>query len=112
MTVCRAYDGEQAIDFLERSGEYKGVARPDLILLDAQLPKLNGFEVLEYIKKDEQLRSITVVMFTALPESPEVRRALALGADAVIRKPVRFEEFRQQLQEVYRKHLEALPAVA
>jgi CheY-like chemotaxis protein len=112
LTVCRAYDGEQAIAFLSQTGEFERVPRPDLILLDAQLPKLDGFGVLEYIQSSAELSSVSVVMFTTLSEALIVNRALSLGARAVIRKPVRFDEFRQQLKAVYLNHLHSMPEVA
>jgi CheY-like chemotaxis protein len=112
LTVFRAYDGEQAIAFLNQSGDYKSVPRPHLVLLDAQLPRLSGLQVLEHIKSSEALRSIAVVMFTSFSDPQEVQQALKLGADTVLRKPVRFDEFREKLQIVYRQHLETFAAVA
>jgi len=112
LTVYRAYDGEQAIAFLSRSGEYQRVPRPHLVLLDSQLPKMDGFGVLEYLSTSPELSSIPVVLFTASSHPLEIRRALALGARTVIQKPVRFDQFREQLRAVYQRHMQSLSAVA
>jgi len=82
-------DGEEALDFLYRRGRYQGqadVPRPDIILLDLNLPKLSGHGVLQQIKQDEGLRRIPVVMFSASEEEADIGVSYDLGANAYISK--------------------------
>jgi CheY-like chemotaxis protein len=85
--VFRVVDGDQAIWFLENTHGQEGAPRPDLILLNLNLPKKNGFEVLTDIRQRESLRSIPVIIFTTSHNESEKKRALALGAEAFISKP-------------------------
>jgi CheY-like chemotaxis protein len=105
VTIFRAYDGEQAIAFLDRSGEYERSPRPSLVLLDIQIRKMDGFGVLEHAKSNESLRSIPVVMFTSSSNPREIERALAMGAEKVITKPIRFQQFKEQVESVCLDHL-------
>lgn len=86
-------DGAAALDFLYRRGDYVDAPRPDLILLDLNLPKKNGREVLEVIKQDEQLKSIPVVILTTSQAEEDVVRAYSLHANCYISKPVDFTQF-------------------
>jgi CheY-like chemotaxis protein len=83
-------DGDQAVDFLRRKGEYAGVFRPDLILLDLNLPRRDGWEVLEEIKADPSFNSIPVVVLTTADSPEEVCRAYRLQAASFITKPADF----------------------
>jgi CheY-like chemotaxis protein len=83
-------DGDQAVDFLRRKGEYADVSRPDLILLDLNLPRRDGWEVLEEIKADPSINSIPVVVLTTADSPEEVRRAYRLQAAGFITKPADF----------------------
>ncbi len=83
----RASDGEQALAFMEKAPPYQNVPRPDLILLDLNLPKKNGWEVLQILKNDESLRSIPVIMFTTSASRRDRETSLALGADEYVTKP-------------------------
>ena len=85
--VCRAHDGDDAIEFLERTGPHKGAPIPKLVFLNINMPRRNGFEVLEYMKAHELLRSIPVVMFTTSTDATERQKALALGAEEFLTKP-------------------------
>lgn len=85
--LCRVVDGEQALWFLKRIHGYEIAPRPDLILLNLNLPKKNGFEVLTEIQAIEPLRSIPVVIFTSASLATERKRALTLGAQDYISKP-------------------------
>jgi len=86
-------DGEDAMSFLKREGRYKDSPRPDLILLDLNLPKKDGREVLEEIKEDQDLRRIPVVVFTTSDDEKDVSRAYNLHANAYIKKPVDLDQF-------------------
>ena len=86
-------DGVAALDFLYRRGAYGAVPRPDLILLDLNLPRKNGREVLEEIKQDAQLKTIPVVILTTSQAEQDVLRAYSLHANCYISKPVDFLQF-------------------
>jgi two-component system, chemotaxis family, response regulator Rcp1 len=86
-------DGEEAVDYLQKKGKYADAATPGIILLDLHMPKLDGFEVLSIIKKDEQLRSIPVVVLTTSDREKDVEEAYKLGCNSYIVKPVAFESF-------------------
>jgi CheY-like chemotaxis protein len=84
-------DGVQALEFLRREGNYGGAQRPDLILLDLNLPRKDGREVLAEIKADDSLRSIPVVVLTTSQAEEDVLRSYELHANAYVTKPVDFE---------------------
>jgi chemotaxis family two-component system response regulator Rcp1 len=86
-------DGVAALDYLYRRGAYSDAPRPDLILLDLNLPRKNGREVLEEIKQDAHLKSIPVVILTTSQAEEDVVRAYSLHANCYIRKPVDFAQF-------------------
>ena len=86
-------DGEAAMEFLRNEGCYPGVPRPDLILLDLNLPKKNGREVLSEIKADPVLRLIPVVIMTVSQDERDIVESYRLHANCYIRKPVKFGEF-------------------
>jgi CheY-like chemotaxis protein len=86
-------DGGAALDFLYRRGTYGEAPRPDLILLDLNLPKKNGREVLAEIKQDAHLQAIPVVILTTSQAEEDVLRAYSLHANCYITKPVDFIQF-------------------
>lgn len=88
-----ARDGDDAMDYLRKRGPYKDVSRPDLILLDLNLPRKDGREVLEEIKSDPELRSIPVIILTTSKSERDIRICYDLHANCYITKPVDFEEF-------------------
>lgn len=88
-----APDGMAAMAYLRKQSPYAGVARPDLILLDINLPKKNGMEVLAEIKSDEDLRSIPVVILTTSAADQDIVRGYSLHANAYVTKPVDLEQF-------------------
>ena len=94
-------DGEEALDFLFRRGKYASAPRPNLILLDLNLPKKNGLEVLEEIKKDEKLRKIPVVVLTVSESEEDMVRACDSGASGYLQKPTHVEDFEKLLQTVW-----------
>ena len=99
-----ARDGEEALDFMFARGKFAGSrslnAPPKLILLDIQMPKLNGMEVLEYVKKDERTKSTPVVMLTSSKEDPDIKKCYMLGANSYIVKPVNFENFTHAIKNI------------
>src|SRR3990172_721529 len=86
-------DGEDAMSFLKREGRYKDSPRPDLILLDLNLPKKDGREVLEEIKGDPELRQIPVVILTTSEAEQDVLKTYDLHANCYVTKPVDLEQF-------------------
>jgi chemotaxis family two-component system response regulator Rcp1 len=93
-------DGAQAMAFLARDGEYAGMPRPDLILLDLNLPKKDGREVLEEIKKSPTLKSIPVVVLTTSSSEVDVMQSYMLHANCYITKPVGLEGFLKVVQSI------------
>lgn len=88
-------DGEQLMAYLQREGDYgNGVAqRPDLILLDLNMPRKNGREVIEELKADPKLRRIPVIVFTTSSAEEDIIRSYELGVNSFIVKPASFEGF-------------------
>jgi chemotaxis family two-component system response regulator Rcp1 len=86
-------DGEQALRFLRREGEHAESPRPDLVLLDLNLPRLSGREVLAQVKADPALRRIPVVVLTTSEAEEDIVRSYDLHANAYVRKPVDFHQF-------------------
>jgi len=86
-------DGIQALAFLRRQGAYASAPRPDLVLLDLNLPKKSGFEVLKEIKADPSLRRIPVVVLTTSSADADVARSYELAANCFITKPVDLDAF-------------------
>lgn len=86
-------DGQEALDFLFREGIYPDVPTPGLILLDINLPKMNGLEVLRKIKENDRLRVVPVIMLTTSDRDEEALRCYTYGANSFVTKPVKFDEF-------------------
>lgn len=86
-------DGQEALDFLYRQGEHVGAPRPDLVLLDLNLPKYDGRQVLERIKTDPELALIPVVVLTTSSAEEDILRSYKLHANAYVTKPVDLEQF-------------------
>jgi CheY-like chemotaxis protein len=86
-------DGTEAIAYLRREGQYADVGRPDLVLLDLNLPRRDGREVLAEIKSDPDLRQIPVVVLTTSQADEDILRSYQLHANAYVTKPVDFDRF-------------------
>jgi CheY-like chemotaxis protein len=93
-------DGVEAMAYLRREGEYADRARPDLIVLDLNLPRKNGNEVLAEIKSDPELTMIPVVVLTTSEAEEDIRRSYQLHANAYISKPVDFDRFREVVHQI------------
>jgi CheY-like chemotaxis protein len=93
-------DGEQALQFLRRTGGYADAPRPGLILLDLNLPRLDGLEVLAELKADPVLKVIPVVILTTSQAQQDVLRSYALHANAYVSKPVDFETFMEVIRQI------------
>jgi CheY-like chemotaxis protein len=97
-------DGQEALDYLYREGKYNDDEHypvPDLILLDIKLPKKNGIEVLEIIKKDDKLKNIPTIMLTTSKNEEEVVKSYHFGANSFITKPVSFKDFMAAMKELH-----------
>ena len=88
-----AMDGEQAINFLQKEQPYQHVPKPDLILLDLNLPKIDGTEVLAHIKCEDQLKRIPVVVLTTSKAQEDILKVYALHANCYITKPMNVDSF-------------------
>lgn len=95
-----ARDGVQALAFLRREGEYANVPTPDLILLDLNLPKKNGYQVLAEIKADTHLKRIPVIVLTTSEADEDILRTYELHANSYITKPVDLDKFIDVVQAI------------
>ena len=93
-------DGEQALQFLRRTGPYADAPRPGLILLDVNLPRRSGMEVLAELKQDDELLMIPVIMLTTSQAEEDIVRSYSLHANAFISKPVDFEHFIDAIRQI------------
>ena len=98
--VDRVVDGEQAMSYLRREGPYADKLRPDIILLDLKLPRLDGHEVLAKVKDDPQLRSIPVLILTTSDSESDRLRAYEHYANSYLVKPIGYDQFRQMAEEI------------
>lgn len=93
-------DGVSALAYLRKEGEHADARTPDLVLLDLNLPRMDGREVLEAMKNDEALRSIPVVVLTTSEAEEDVVRSYSLHANAYVTKPVDFERFIEVVRQI------------
>jgi len=98
--ITVAKDGVEALAFLRQQGSYAGAKTPDLILLDLNLPKKSGREVLAEIKEDEQLKKIPVVVLTTSENKEDIARAYSHHANCYVTKPVDLEQFLRAVQSI------------
>jgi len=107
VAVCR--DGEEALEFLFQRGRHSrpgSAPRPDLVLLDLNLPRKNGFEVLTQIKSHPSLREIPVLILTTSDRDEDVRRSYATGANNYLTKPVQFDDCVKLVADIQQYWLE------
>jgi DNA-binding NarL/FixJ family response regulator len=93
-------DGELAMEFLHQAHEFTGAPRPSLILLDINLPRRNGLEVLAEVKTSEHLLTIPVVMLSTSQDEVDVLRSYQLHTNAYIAKPATFDSFTEAIRQV------------
>ena len=95
-------DGEEALNFIFATGNFAGTqdisSPPKVVLMDIQMPKLNGIEVLRRMKSDERTKTIPVVMLTSSNQDPDISTSYALGANSYIVKPVDFDRFAEAMK--------------
>jgi CheY-like chemotaxis protein len=92
-------DGEEALAYLQRKGKYNVAHMPDIVLLDINMPKKNGFEVLEEMKKDPRLQSLPVIMLTTSHREEDIVRSYAMGACSYLQKLVDLDQFKQLIKQ-------------
>jgi CheY-like chemotaxis protein len=103
--VMFVMDGEQAIDYLEGQGDYADRAMyplPNLVLLDIKMPKLDGFEVLAWLRKESAFDCVPVVMFTSSDEPTDIRRAYELRANSYVKKSIAATDATESLELLQR----------
>lgn len=96
-------DGEECLDYLHRRGKYANsndAPRPKVLLLDLQMPKMDGLEVLKHIREDEDLRNLPVVILTTSKAEEDRVKGYELGANAYIVKPVGFDNFAEAIRTI------------
>jgi CheY-like chemotaxis protein len=99
-TLSVVSDGVEAMRFVRGEGEYAGMARPDLVLLDLNLPRKSGAEVLAEIKSDPRLSTIPVVVLTTSQAEEDVLRSYEMHANAYVTKPVDFDRFGEIVRQI------------
>ncbi len=93
-------NGESAMNYLHKTIDYQGVARPDLILLDLNLPKKHGLEVLQEIKTHPDLKTIPVIVLTSSKSDQDILKSYELFGSCFVTKPFDFEEFSNAMQDI------------
>ena len=96
-------DGQEALDYLYHKGQYKDLEiapRPGVILLDINLPKVNGLEVLKKLKEDPMLMKVPTVMLTVSKRDEDIIKGYGYGCNSFIQKPVEFEKFVEAVKEI------------
>lgn len=93
MDISIARNGQEALDFLFKKGNYKNSKKPDIILLDINIPIFNGHEVLRQIKEDPNLKKIPVIMLTTSSNPKDINLAYDLHSNSYVQKPLDMEEF-------------------
>ena len=102
-TIYQAHNGEEALDYLFHRGQYtdtQTAPRPNVVLLDLRLPRINGLEVLKEIKQDEDLRNIPVVILTTSEAEQDIAQAYKYHANSYLVKPVNFDKFSSLMDEL------------
>jgi len=106
-----AEDGEEALSYLRKEGEFSAFKTPELILLDINMPIKGGFDVLEELKEDDSLRHIPIIILTTSGRKEDIMKSYGLGASSYIRKPLDFLNFHEILKgfEVYWSVVSEIP---
>ncbi len=95
-----ARNGQEALDYLYKKGEYTEVKKPDLILLDINIPVFNGHEVLKKIKSDPVLKKIPVIMLTTSSNEKDIEKAYENHTNSYVRKPLNMEDFLKAILKI------------
>jgi CheY-like chemotaxis protein len=104
--VRRVADGEEALEYLRRQGRFADANRPDLILLDLNMPRMDGRETLAAIKGDEQLKAIPVVILTTSGAAPDIVASYQHRANAYVTKPFGLDDFEATVRQIDRFYRE------
>ena len=100
-TSCDAVtNGEDALDYLHRKGNYHSARRPDLVVMDLTLPRIDGVELLKMIKNDPDLRPLPVVIFTGSELPDDIKRAYLAGANGYMSKPTGLKQLEQKIKNL------------
>jgi CheY-like chemotaxis protein len=105
-TVRRVVDGQEALDYLRREGKFPDAHRPDLILLDLNMPRMDGRETLAAIKTDDALKAIPVVILTTSGATPDIRASYQRRANAYVTKPFGLDDFEDTVRQIDRFYRE------
>jgi CheY-like chemotaxis protein len=105
-TVERVADGREALDYLRREGRFADAHRPDLILLDLNMPRMDGRETLAAIKSDEKLKAIPVVILTTSGATPDIVASYQHRANAYVTKPFGLDDFEATVRQIDRFYRE------
>ena len=105
-TVSRVADGREALDYLHRVGDYRNAHRPDLILLDLNMPRMDGRETLAAIKTDDELKAIPVVILTTSGAAPDIVASYQHRANAYVTKPFGLDDFEATVRQIDRFYRE------
>ena len=100
LDINHVNNGAKAIEYLRNTGAYTNATQPDLVLLDLNLPKVSGHEVLEQIKSDETLQSIPVVILTTSANEQDINRAYRHKANSYLTKPADFQKFQSMIHDL------------
>jgi CheY-like chemotaxis protein len=105
-TVSRVADGREALDYLHREGPWSDAVRPDLILLDLNMPRMDGRETLAAIKSDDTLKAIPVVILTTSGAAPDIVSSYQHRANAYVTKPFGLDDFEATVRQIDRFYRE------
>jgi CheY-like chemotaxis protein len=95
-------NGEEALKFLFKQGEYSNAPTPSLMLLDLKMPRVDGFEVLKTVKQDAKLKMLPIIVLTTSNREQDIQRAYELGCNSYIMKPVSYEKFIEAVNTIQR----------
>jgi len=100
--VVVANDGVEVLEYLQCKGRFEGrkPGNPAVLLLDIKMPRMDGIEVLEEIRRDDKFKTLPVVMLTSSREEPDLRRCYELGVNAYVVKPVNFQDFMEAIKHI------------
>ncbi|GIG87340.1 response regulator [Plantactinospora endophytica] len=93
-------DGEEAMEFLHREGRHREAPRPDMILLDLNMPRMDGRQVLDKVKSDEELRTIPIVVLTTSNADTDILGSYRLRANAYVTKPIDLDDFNDVIRRI------------